>query len=258
MLAFFGVKQRYEIHGIPANSLQRFIERFICNAYSTDKVVSISSALRDDICTLYSVAKGKVLVAHDGADSVDYTKVKKANLKGGFKFQVGYVGSLLEGKGVDIVCTAAAELKDFGFNIVGGSVEQINKMKKSFPHDNLAFYGYANQHDVLRYLAAFDVVILPNKKNVITANGENIGKYTSPLKLFEYLAMNKTVIASDIPVFREVVSDSNVLFFSPSDVNDLKKKIEVVAQGSYVSSGGPELISQTYSWQRRSKEVLRD
>ncbi len=62
---------------------------------------------------------------------------------------------------------------------------------------NLHFLGLKAQRDLPAYLAYSDVAIIPWKVNEIT-------RATSPLKVYEYLAMHKPVVAPDIPPLRGI------------------------------------------------------
>ena len=58
-----------------------------------------------------------------------------------------------------------------------------------------------------------DILTIPYTKRVTSAGGvDDISKYTSPLKLFDYLAVGKIIIASDLKVLREVISSKNAYF----------------------------------------------
>jgi glycosyltransferase involved in cell wall biosynthesis len=60
---------------------------------------------------------------------------------------------------------------------------------------------------VVGLLKSMDALLLPNQPSVIIRSGADIGQHTSPLKLFEYMATGKPIIASDLPVFDGVLSD---------------------------------------------------
>ena len=65
---------------------------------------------------------------------------------------------------------------------------------------------------------------------IIKSSGEvdDISKYTSPLKLFDYLAVGKMIISSDLKVLREIISPKNALFVNNyENVYEWKKKISM-------------------------------
>ncbi|OCH40308.1 glycosyltransferase family 4 protein [Vibrio cyclitrophicus] len=254
ILCLLRIKHDYEMHGISKFGVQAFIDKKIYHSKYTKSIIVISKSLKLDLELEFGLIGDKIKIAHDGADEIEINSVKKIDLKG--SIHAGYVGSLLEGKGVDMICHVAPYFPNVTFHIVGGSSEEINELKKKHGHQNLIFYGYVNQIKVKSFLKAFDFVMLPNKSSVITSNGEDIGKYTSPLKLFEYLAFNKVIIASRISSFLEVVSDDDVYFFQESNLNDFKKAIENVLLGEKKLNDGKGLIKTKYSWDMRVSYLL--
>jgi glycosyltransferase involved in cell wall biosynthesis len=61
-----------------------------------------------------------------------------------------------------------------------------------------------------------DVLLLPNQDKLMVM-GEDIGKFTSPLKLFEYMASGRAIVASDLPVIREVLDENSAYLADSSD-----------------------------------------
>ena len=67
--------------------------------------------------------------------------------------------------------------------------------------------------DVVKKINIMDLLIIPYTNNVKSAGEvDNIVKYMSPLKLFDYLACGKIIISSDLRVLREVLSNKNCFF----------------------------------------------
>ena len=61
-----------------------------------------------------------------------------------------------------------------------------------------------------QHLSKMDVLVMPSNNRVLRSLGGigNISKYTSPLKLFDYLASGKLIIASNLKVFNEVINNN--------------------------------------------------
>ena len=257
ILAILKISHIYEMHGLSSSKIQSWMDSVICSSVSA-KIVTISASLKNDLLNRYaSVDAAKILIAHDGADVQGVVNVKPAKLHGLFKYNVGYVGSLFPGKGVEFLCEASKQLPDFGFHIVGGDKIAISKMVETCGQtSNLFFYGHVPHGETKSFLKAFDVAVLPNEHVVKTLDGEDIGKYTSPLKLFEYLSFDKKIVLSDIPVLREVIDESYGFFFEPSDVSSLVKVLSST-RGSCHKKGS-KMIKEKYSWEFRSKFILKN
>ncbi len=56
-------------------------------------------------------------------------------------------------------------------------------------YNNISFHGFIAHGQVQKYIEAFDIVLVPCQKTIMVhGGGGNIGQWTSPLKLFEYIA----------------------------------------------------------------------
>jgi glycosyltransferase involved in cell wall biosynthesis len=82
--------------------------------------------------------------------------------------------------------------------------------------DRVTFAGLVSRHEIIDYVAAFDIAIQPQ-----------VVAYASPLKLFEYMALARAIVAPSTPNIREVLTDGETaLLFDPSDTNELRRAVE--------------------------------
>jgi glycosyltransferase involved in cell wall biosynthesis len=137
-----------------------------------------------------------------------------------------YTGHLLPWKGGDIL-VAAARGAAFDVLMVGGREDDRARtaaLISSLGATNVSLVPPVAPKDVPPYLAAADVLVLPN-----SAKSRISERYTSPLKLFEYLAAGRPIVASDLPSLREVLSDGvNARLIAPDDPGALRAGIEGV------------------------------
>jgi glycosyltransferase involved in cell wall biosynthesis len=219
-VAHLGVPFIYEAHWLPElthGSTRLFV------LPNFKRLVVISEALRRDFLDRFSeLDESKVWVAHDGADPVsrDPQHAKAENAEDIKTLSVGYVGQLYTGKGIEIIEQLASRCPWAHFHIVGGRPPELASWKSRLaPMGNVIFHGFVPHRETARYLRGFDVVVAPYQPKVKAAKGLEISRWTSPLKLFEYMAHAKPIIASDLPVLREVLSeDQNALLVPPSDL----------------------------------------
>ena len=74
----------------------------------------------------------------------------------------------------------------------------------------VTFTGLIEPPQVRERLARANVLVLPNPASAISS------RFTSPLKLFEYMAAGRPIVASDLPALREVLSpDENAVLVTP-------------------------------------------
>ena len=97
--------------------------------------------------------------------------------------------------------------------------------------------------------------VIANKKEAIGA------KYTSPLKLFEYMACGLPIVAPRLSFAQEILREGrNCLFFQAENEKDLARKIEELF---YNPSLAKKLSScniadaQNYSWSKRAQNLLK-
>ena len=74
--------------------------------------------------------------------------------------------------------------------------------------------------DLLHYLEIADVLVLPNSAK------DKMSLYTSPIKMFEYMASHRPIVASNISSITEILSNKNSLLFEPDNAKDLAEKIQ--------------------------------
>ena len=103
-------------------------------------------------------------------------------------------------------------------------------------------------------MKAADVLVLPN------SGKEKISRiYTSPLKMFEYMAAGVPIVASDLPSIREVLSEKTAFLFEADDARDLAEKIEMVLENK---EGAGERARKAlkevkkYNWEERAGKIL--
>jgi glycosyltransferase involved in cell wall biosynthesis len=129
---------------------------------------------------------------------------------------VGYAGHLYPWKGVDVLIEALARRPDLRGLVVGGHPGERDLARlQALAHargiaDRVEFTGWRPPQDVAASLARCHALALPNVRSTISE------RYTSPLKLFDYLAAGRPIVASDLPAIREVLTDQvNGLLVEP-------------------------------------------
>ena len=165
------------------------------------------------------------------------------------KNTIGYIGSDKPGKGMGIVAAVSELVIDKLFIIAGNTTPRIDRL-------NLTYFGLLKPAVIPDILGRCEVVILPN----YGSSNQDINKYTSPLKLFEYMAAKKIIVLSDLSVFREILSEEDAYFFEPGNVSSLKEAIfsvyadfdraEIKAERAY------QKFLKYYTWDIRAKKLL--
>ena len=188
------------------------------------------------------------------------------NLQGkGFRHHIGYTGNLdtVGLRGTEIICQCARHLPDVALHVVGGDAEVVKywngyAMQHNM-HGNLFFYGHRNPLEIPYFLSCFDAVVAPLQWKPTRA--APIGAGMSPLKLPQYMAYRKAIIASDIPAHREVLTDGkNALLVSCDDVdawvNAIQKLLLHPDQARIMGDAAYDSYLQDYTPERRVEKIL--
>jgi glycosyltransferase involved in cell wall biosynthesis len=229
------------------------------------KLVVITHALKDHYLEKYPFLVGTILVAPDGADSVqEGTKPLELICKEK-KIQIGYVGHLYKGKGVELVAHLAQSCSWAVFHVVGGMERDVEFWRQKTSSENIFFHGYVPHSDVPRYLYFFDILLLPNQQKVY-AHGKvelDIGKWTSPLKIFEYMASRRAIISSDLPVLKEVLThEKNALLCTSDNVTEWVNALErlrddKILRSRLADNAYLDFICN-YTWHARAKKLIQE
>lgn len=221
------------------------------------KLVVISNALKQMYMSQKLIKNEKILVAHDGADEHhDFNGI----LLPSDKLRIGYFGHLYPGRGIDIIIELAKHLPEYEFHIVGGNTKDIAYWKEQTTQSNLFFHGFIPPKDVYRYRNSCDILIAPYQNEVAVAGGEgNTSAYMSPLKIFEYMSSKKAIIASDLPVLREVLNQTNSILVDNSNLGEWIQALhslsipatrQKIAEQAYVD------FINGYTWQKRAQTLI--
>lgn len=235
--------------------------------HNCDGIISITNSLKEKIVGKYNIPPEKFFVAPDGVRTRRLTEKSltqqeaRQQLAIPAKYQkvVLYTGALSPGKGVEVFIRAASEFDEkVIFYIVGGTPKTIEEVKAITGSDRLSnvhFAGFVPPKDVATYQQAADVLVLPNTADY------KLKDYTSPLKLFEYMATRRPIVASDLPVFREILThEKNSVLVAPGDPKALAGGIRrVLADGAFAQriSRAARNDVEKYSWDSRAKNIVR-
>jgi glycosyltransferase involved in cell wall biosynthesis len=256
----------YEVHDIPGNFMRKLLENFLFHSYNFRKLVVISDALKSAYLKLFPNLKfSDIIVAHDGADvpdNVNHNSIGYFNIRSipARKREIGYIGSLYEGKGAEIIPELAIIRPEYNFNIVGGSQKEINVLSRKSPK-NVKFYGRVNPSNVFKIMRSFDILLLPAQQKVETQLGGNIAPYMSPLKMFEYMSSGRPIIASRLPVLLEVLKhEENALIVDPTDINGWVEGIDRIFNDIdleiFISKNAFKDLQNLYSWKGRAQNII--
>jgi glycosyltransferase involved in cell wall biosynthesis len=217
--ARLGLPVAFETHS-PAALLTGVKRRMFARLIRSEafrRLVVITQPLKAGYEQTFGLTADQILVLPDAA-SEPAAHVRA--LAASDRLSVGYVGHLYAGKGVELIATLAAVCDWADFHIVGGREEDLRFWRdRCRAHPHVHFHGFVPHGLLDAYLASFDLVLAPFQHRITVEGKGDIANFTSPLKLFEYMAAKKAIVCSDLPVLREVMRhEDNCLLVSPADV----------------------------------------
>lgn len=259
-----GVPIVYEAHVPPQSKGAASLVARLLESNDFARLVVISQALAERFAALYpGLDPDRLVVAHDAADApqtdrppaeIDWPGRPDA-------VQAAYAGSLLRGKGAELVVALARRLPQIDFHLLGGTAEDVERLRAHDEHGNLFAHGHVEHRRVAAYLGRAQIALLPSQPHVIVSSGADIGEWMSPLKLFEYMASRLAIVASALPVIGEVLTDDvNALLVPPDDLDGWANAIERLAADPQLrerlAHRAFEDFHERYTWAKRSERVL--
>ena len=258
LLSLFGFKVFYEGHTGSHNIFVRILK------HKARGIVCISKGLAD-FYQSRGCPSDKLCVSPDGVDMSMFEDIvgKKEAMRDELGLPadtkiITYSGSLglYSWKGVDVFLDAIRPLAegDMRFMIVGGSPSDIHKLRQKYTDGRILFMGRVSPREVPKYLVASDVLVLPNKTGDIISE-----KFTSPMKLFEYMASGVPIVASDVPSIAEILDTTNANIFKADDPQSLA---DAILRFVHNRSNAHRISSKAcgdvkmYTWDKRVENLL--
>ena len=209
ILLLFNKKVIIELHHDLSNE-GRFINFAytffnILNSKNIIKIVTITAAVKNFLIEELKVEKKKIQVI----PSASSLKIKFSKLKKKKNYNIGYFGSLEKSKGSEFIINLSKMDKDNNYYIYGGDKKIIDILKNKVQNKNLYLHEYIPYKKLKHHISKMDILIMPSNKKTLRSTGGvgNIAKYTSPLKLFDYLSAGKLIIVSDLKVLNEIIKN---------------------------------------------------
>lgn len=240
---------------------QYFLRRLLSHKQTTH-LVTISDALKDHYETEYPHFEGGVVVARDGADAVDESTQPVELDVHGDRLQVGYIGHLYQGRGMELIVELANRFPHVDFHIIGGDDDAVERWRgKTGRVDNVTFYGFLPPVELDQYRLAFDVLLAPYQRELATRGGKNTVKWMSPLKIFEYMAAGRAIVASDLPAIREILKHKRTaLLCTPESDSEWVEAVQLLDSNpelrNQLGQKAQTEFTEKYTWQARAQKIL--
>ncbi|MBI2050341.1 MAG: glycosyltransferase family 4 protein [Parcubacteria group bacterium] len=259
LLALAGKQIVYEDHQ-PKSRFKELYEFFLKRI---PKKVVVARGLVDEYRAM-DIPEASYVCAPNGVDIAEFDAVsrdaslwnREFGIKPGMPVAL-YVGHFYSWKGVYTIVDAAKDIRA-AVVLIGGTKEDYAKVAqyvKECSISNTYLRSFTPHKEVIRFIKSADVLLLPN-----TAHEERSQKYTTPIKLFEYMASGVPIVASSIASFTPYLAhNKNALLCEPDSPDDLARSVNRVMRNpdqiKHLPRAARESVKQ-YTWDSRARMIM--
>jgi glycosyltransferase involved in cell wall biosynthesis len=264
-----GLSTALEIHDLPGGSFGPWLFRNFLRGSGACRLLPITDALRYWVASEYktSLKEPFTVVSPLAVDLERYADLptpKEARRELGLEeaFTAGYTGHLYPGRGIDLLVELARRNPQIRFLWAGGEPVAIERWSKRLSNagvNNVRMMGFIPHTQLPLIQAACDVLMMPHERRVSASGGGDIARFTSPMKMFEYLASGRAILASDLPVLREVLNEDNAVLIGPEDIdawNGALRVLEINEDKRRALGNQARSDAAKYTWVERARRSL--
>lgn len=266
--ARLGLPTVFECHA-PPQGFERRYWRWLAGAPGFRRLVVISDSLRRLMLERHpEVATLDIVVAPDGVDLARFAglpcaaEAKRQAGRDETRPVAGYAGHLYAGRGIEVILAVAERLPRWDFLVAGGTEADLAALRAELVQRSLAnvqLCGFVPNAHLPERLAVCDVLLMPYQRAVMVSGGAlDTARWMSPLKMFEYMAMGRAIVSSDLPVLREVLDANMARLVAPDDVagwTAALSELESEAARAPLARAARAAAAQ-YDWRRRCMRML--
>lgn len=240
----------------------------IANLHAADLIVVVSKPMKDELIER-GIEERKILVNPNGVNPERYSpEVDGSSIRKEYNLVdnivIGFIGTFGHWHGADVLAEAVKHVVQSNQNVhflfIGDGL-LMPKVKEIVKSDNIesfvTFTGLIPQEEAPEYLAACDLLASPH-----VPNPDGTPFFGSPTKLFEYMAMGKGIVASDLDQIGEVLKHNhNAILVEPGNVDQLVEGIFTLAEDKdlreRLGKQAREDVIRNYTWEKNAKSVMR-
>ncbi len=217
-------------------------------------VAAITRGLMDEIESLFAF-RGPSAVVPSAVD----TSVFKPCWTGASGNLVAYVGTLQFWKGLETLLAALAQAPQLRLRLIGGSQQDLAAMRTRLAElglvDRVELVGRVPQTRLPGLLQDVACACHPLPGDLSIS-----ARFTSPLKIFEYMGLGLPIVAADVPSIREVLqNNSNALLYAPGDAAALAAALLQVCNDPALArrlAAGAAASAAACSYEHRAEKLM--
>ena len=237
--------------GLRLRRIARRMERRVWRA--ADRVIAVTGVLRDRIAAA-GVDPARIAVLPNGVAPERFAGLPARPDDG--TLVLGFVGFVRDWHGIDRVIDAMAHDTAHAMRLVivgdGPAIPELRAQSARLGVlDRVKFAGVVPHAQVPAHVAGFDIALQPR-----------VVGYASPLKIFDYMAAGRAIVAPDQPNIREILTDNETaLLFDPAAPGDLWAAIARLADDAALrtrlgEAAHAEIAARDYTWRGNAARVV--
>jgi len=245
--------ERTRFSGLRLRGLARWLEAWTWRAAT--RVVAVTGVLKAMIAAA-GVAPERIEVVPNGIDPAAFADLP-ARPDAPDPLVLGFVGFVRDWHGLDAVIVAMAGhagTPRLDLVVVGDGPARLALEQQAAVlgiANRVRFTGLAPHADVPRLVAGFDIALQPRAV-----------AYASPLKLFDYMAAGRAIVAPDQPNIREILTDGETaLLFDPARPDAVWRAVKRLAgdaglRGRLGAAARVEIERRRYTWAGNAARLI--
>ena len=271
----FGYKTLFEVNGLPsielkyhypgldAELLAKIKEQEIATLHLSDAIICPSNVTRDYIASLGLPLK-LITVIPNGVSPSDFSASPLPSRENRIPTLL-YIGTLADWQGLDVMIKALPKIlekHEARLRIVGRGRSRPRKIlskqiRKTGVEGSVIVQPAVPHHEIPALIAEADICAAP-----LGFNDRNVTQGACPIKVLEYMAGGRPLIASNLPIVRELArEDVDALLFSPNDSDDFAKQaltlLDDFELSKRLADSASERALTKFTWHESQKRLVK-
>lgn len=208
------------------------------------KIIVPAETIKETVSKYYPHTKEKIIVTKEGAQIADPSKLTQLPRK---KKTLLYVGSLYPHKNINLILQALPSLPDYKLLIAGSRNVFQDKVKAYVKYkeieDQVEFLGYVPDEQLAELYQTVTALVQPSFSEGFGLTG------------VEAMSFGTSILASDIPIFKEIYQDA-AYFFSPHSTASFIQAVHAMEQNPEKQNTEGIRLAKTYSWEKMADATM--
>lgn len=257
------IELKYHYPGLDTELLAKIKEQELATLHLSDAIICPSRVTRDYLASL-GLNRQLVTAIPNGVSPSDFS-ASPLPLRDGRDPVLLYIGTLADWQGLDIVIKALPKILEkqaVRLQIIGRGRSRQRKtlakqIRKLGLEKHIAVQSAVPHHEIPALIASADICVAP-----LSLNDRNVTQGACPIKVLEYMAAGRPLLASNMPIVRELVrEDVDGLLFSPNDPDHLAHQALTLLNDFELSKRLAESAAQRaltkFTWHESQKKLVR-